>query len=53
MSFRFDLHRFEDVRDAADDILDVLEAGTMPCDEPWPAERVAVFRRWIDDGRLP
>jgi hypothetical protein len=34
-----------------DAILDRIEAGTMPCDGAWPAERVAVFRRWIDAGK--
>jgi hypothetical protein len=30
--------------------LERVEAGTMPCDGAWPAERVAVFRRWIEAG---
>jgi hypothetical protein len=34
-----------------DAMIDRLEAGTMPCDGAWPAERVAVFRRWIDAGK--
>lgn len=49
----FDLHRFEDVRDRADRILATLEAGFMPCDDPWPPDRVAMFRKWIDDGMRP
>jgi hypothetical protein len=49
----FDLHRFEDVRDNADRILATLEAGRMPCDDPWPPDRVATFRKWIDDGKQP
>ncbi|MGY1679374.1 ferritin-like domain-containing protein [Geodermatophilus sp. SYSU D01176] len=53
MLFAFDLHRFEDVRDHADEILGRVEEGSMPCDGPWPAERVDLFRRWIDGGRLP
>jgi hypothetical protein len=32
-------------------ILHRLDTGTMPCDGAWPAERVAVFRRWIDTGK--
>jgi hypothetical protein len=24
--------------------------GTMPPDEPWPAERVALFKQWVDAG---
>ena len=41
----------DDVATHADAILERLEAGTMPCDGPWPAERVAVFRQWIDGGK--
>jgi hypothetical protein len=43
-----DLWSLDDVSTHADAILHRLEAGTMPCDGAWPAERVAVFRRWID-----
>lgn len=49
----FDLHRFEDVRDHADSILDRLNRGDMPCDGSWPAGRIATFRKWIEDGKLP
>jgi hypothetical protein len=49
----FDLHRFEDVRDHADDILSQLKSGDMPCDASWPADRIAVFQKWIDDGKRP
>jgi hypothetical protein len=51
MRFAFDLWSPDDVSTHADAILDRLEAGTMPCDGAWPAERVAVFRRWIDAGK--
>jgi hypothetical protein len=51
MRFAFDLWSVDDVSTHADAILDRLEAGTMPCDGAWPAERVAVFRRWIDAGK--
>lgn len=49
----FDLHRYEDVRDRADDILARLEDGTMPCDGSWPPDRIATFRQWIEDGKQP
>ncbi|MGH3998318.1 MAG: ferritin-like domain-containing protein [Pseudonocardiaceae bacterium] len=52
MLFRFDLHRYEDVRDNAALILTRLEDGTMPCDGSWPPERIATFRQWIADGTL-
>jgi hypothetical protein len=51
MRFAFDLWSFEDVSTHADAILDRVAAGTMPCDGAWPAEQVAVFRRWIDAGK--
>ena len=51
MRFAFDLWSHDDVSSHADAILGRLEAGTMPCDGPWPAERVTVFRQWIDGGK--
>jgi Ferritin-like len=51
MRFAFDLWSLDDVSTHADAILEKLEAGAMPCDGAWPAERVAVFRRWIDAGK--
>jgi hypothetical protein len=51
MRFIFDLWSLEDVSTHADAILHRLDAGTMPCDGAWPAEHVAVFRRWIDAGK--
>jgi hypothetical protein len=51
MRFAFDLWAHEDVSTHADAILQRLDDGTMPCDEAWPGERVAVFRRWIDAGK--
>src|ERR1035437_9332118 len=27
-----------------------VAAGSMPPDEPWPADRVALFKRWMDGG---
>jgi hypothetical protein len=47
----FDLWSVDDVSAHADAILGQLEAGTMPCDGAWPADRVAVFRQWIDAGK--
>jgi hypothetical protein len=50
---QFDLHKFEDVRDRADNILARLEDGSMPCDGSWSEEKIAIFRKWIADGRQP
>jgi hypothetical protein len=53
MLFAFDLREYEDVRENADEIHERLDDGTMPCDEEWPADRVALFRAWIDAGMAP
>jgi len=50
MDFVFDLTSYDDVRTYAEDIYDRLQEGTMPCDAPWPEERVRRFRDWIDVG---
>ncbi len=50
MEFAFDLWDFDDVRTNAQDILERLTDGTMPCDEEWPEEQLALFRRWIEAG---
>jgi CDGSH-type Zn-finger protein/truncated hemoglobin YjbI len=51
MKFAFDLWFFEDVSTHAEGILQRLQDGSMPCDGAWPAERIAVFRRWIEEGK--
>lgn len=52
MDFAFDLWSYQDVRDHAQDILDRLEDGSMPCDGEWPEEQIALFRSWIEAGML-
>jgi hypothetical protein len=32
-------------------VYDAVAGGSMPPDEPWPAERVARFKAWMDAGR--
>ena len=46
----FDLWKREDVAEHSQDILRRLEDGSMPCDQGWPEEQVAVFRRWVEAG---
>jgi hypothetical protein len=53
MSWMFDLSAYDDVRENADAILEVVEDGSMPCDEPWSHEQVAVFRTWTDEDCPP
>jgi hypothetical protein len=47
---KFDLWKREDVAEHSQDILERLQDGSMPCDQPWPETRVSVFRRWVDAG---
>ena len=50
MDFAFDLWDYHDVSAHAEDILERLTEGTMPCDGEWPEEEVARFRRWVEAG---
>ena len=50
MRFAFDLSQYTDVKDNAESIYERLADGSMPCDDPWPAERIALFRQWLDEG---
>ncbi len=50
MEFAFDLWDVEDVRTFAEEILDRLSDGSMPCDEPWSEEQIALFERWVETG---
>ncbi len=51
MDYIFDLWSHADVSQHAELILERIEDGSMPCDEEWPADRIALFRRWIDEGK--
>ena len=46
----FDLSSYEDVRAHAEEIVSRLDEATMPCDEPWPEERIQLFSDWMDAG---
>ena len=48
-----DLSSYADVKDQAASIHARLEDGSMPCDDPWPHEQVALFKRWMDEGMAP
>ncbi len=50
MDFAFDLWDYQDVKDNAQNILERISDGTMPCDEEWPQERIDLLKRWIDSG---
>lgn len=49
----FDLWSCDDVREYAQHILERVEDGDMPCDEPWDEEKVETLRAWIEQGCMP
>jgi len=53
MEWAFDLWDYDDLKENAESILERLEGGSMPCDEPWSEDRVEVFRRWVSEGMPP
>ncbi len=52
-SYGLDLSSYEEVKAQAQEICDRLEGKSMPCDEPWPEARLALFKRWMDEGMAP
>ena len=50
MTFAFDLWDYNDVCTYAQDILERLSDGSMPCDDEWPEEQINQFQNWIDAG---
>jgi len=46
----FDLWSVDDVKANAAPILAAVREGSMPCDAPWPSEKVNLFQRWVDSG---
>ena len=53
MQWAFDLWSFADVSGHGAQIAEKLQAGTMPCDGPWPADHVALFIDWLNSGSRP
>lgn len=51
MRFALDLWSYDDVAGHAADILERVRSGSMPCDQTWPPDKVAVFARWIESGK--
>ncbi len=43
----------DQVKARAQEIYGTLEDGSMPCDEPWPKDKLALFKRWMDEGMAP
>ena len=53
MTFMLDLWAFDDVSEHADDILERVRDGTMPCDGAWSQADVDLFERWVAGGKRP
>jgi hypothetical protein len=53
MEFMLDLWSYDDVKENADGILDSVSNGRMPPDDPWPADKVDIFKQWIQGGFQP
>jgi hypothetical protein len=53
MSKAFDLWSATDVAAHGDAIVARLREGTMPCDGPWPADRVEIVSKWLEGGAKP
>jgi hypothetical protein len=51
--FGLDLSSYNDVKARAAEIYATLGEGSMPCDGPWPSERIALFKQWMDEGMAP
>jgi len=48
--FGLDLSSYDAVKEKARQIYAAVADGSMPCDGPWPRDRVATFRTWMDEG---
>ena len=51
--YGLDLSSYEDVKAQAGAIYARLEDGSMPCDGPWPANRMELFKQWMEEGMVP
>jgi hypothetical protein len=48
-----DLSKYEVVRTQTADIYERLADKSMPSDGEWPAETLAKFKQWMDEGMAP
>lgn len=51
--YGLDLSSYDDVKAKAADIYRTLQEGSMPCDGEWPADHLALFKSWMDEGMAP
>jgi hypothetical protein len=53
MEWAFDLWDYDDVKENAASILERVEEGSMPCDDPWSQDRIELFRKWVSEEMPP
>ncbi len=51
--YGLDLSNCADVRARAAEIYEAFANESMPCDEPWPKGRLALFKRLMDECSAP
>jgi hypothetical protein len=51
--YGLDLSSYQEVKARASEICARLADRSMPCDEPWPPERLGLFKLWLDEGLAP
>jgi hypothetical protein len=51
--YGIDLSNYENVKARAKDIYARLVDGDMPCDGAWDADKLRLFKEWMDGGMLP
>jgi hypothetical protein len=51
--YGMDLSAYADVKAQAQNIYDRVLDGSMPCDEPWAKDRIALFKQWMEEGMAP
>lgn len=51
--YGLDLSSYSHVKTKAQSIYATLVDGSMPCDGAWPADRIALFKKWMDEGMAP
>jgi hypothetical protein len=53
MRFAFNLDNYDDVKSNAAGIHARLSDGSMPCDDAWGGDKIALFRGWMGAGYAP
>ena len=51
--YGLDLSSYSHVKTKAQSIYATIVDGSMPCDGAWPADRIALFKKWMDEGMAP